>query len=99
MPQKTPLPGGLFLTSIDPLLVVAVDQFPFGRTTHKPKTFSPVWREEMTSFVQDAQHVEFTIFHKATVPPDRFIANVKVGLDELCGAGSDDLWVSVKLIG
>ena len=93
LPQKIPLPGGLVLTSIDPYLVVAVDKAPFGETKPKPKTFAPVWREDMESFVLNAAALEFTIFHKKTVPPDAFVANTVIDIEEIMVEGEEDVWV------
>ncbi|XP_065183412.1 protein kinase C-like [Sycon ciliatum] len=96
LPEKIPLPGGIVLTTIDPFLVVAVDENPFGETKARTRTFAPLWREDMESFVQDATKVEFTVFHKKTVPPDAFVANTVVDLEELLAAPTDDVWVTLE---
>lgn len=81
------------MTTIDPYLVVAVDKSPFGETKPKPKTFSPIWREDMESFVMEAVSLEFTIFHSKTVPPDAFVANTIIDIEEILLTGEEDVWV------
>lgn len=96
MPPKIPLPGGLFLTSIDPYLTVVVDDDYFGETNALNKTFSPVWKERIEAFVRKARDLEFSVFHKTSLG-DRFIASTKISISDLVCADSNDLRVQTAL--
>ena len=93
LPERVPMPGGLVLTSVDPYLEISVDGYAIGATSHNVKTFDPKWKEVIESCVRDAETMEFTIYHKSTVPPDKFVANGKVSMEELIKVESDDVWV------
>lgn len=94
LPERVSLPGGLVLASLDPYLEVAVDGYSVGQTVHRTKTFDPLWGDIIDSCVRDAESLEFTVFHKSTMPPDKFVASGNVSFEELIKVDTDDVWVS-----
>ena len=90
--------GGL--TSMDPYVLVNVDDIRIAQTTSKQKTLTPVWNEEFESEVEDAQVLCITVFHKSIMPPDDwFVANSSVALAEIMKSevqGISDIWISLE---
>lgn len=79
----------------DPYIAVDVDEIPFARTQTKPKTLAPVWNEEMSTEVTNAQSIGFTVFHDSAIPPDEFVANCTVAFEDLATQKKSDIWVGV----
>ena len=79
---------------IDPYISVDLDDKPTTRTTTKVKTFKPIWNEDFTVDIHDGTTVGLTVFHDAAIPPDDFVANCTLALDELVGKSILDVWVS-----
>lgn len=84
---------------IDPYVYIAVDDNFIDRSSTKQRTFKPIWNEYFTADVNDAQNLHLTVFHDASIPPDDFVANCSVNLDELLSNetpnGVHEFWVSV----
>ena len=87
---------GLNKTSaaIDPYIAIDVDETHVARTTTKQRTVKPVWNEDFTTEVHNGQAIGLTVFHSATIPPDEFVANCTVALEDLHGKSASDIWVS-----
>ena len=81
--------GGRVLAVFDSYVVVDFDEVYFCKTVSKPKTVNPTWREHFTEDVTDAEMMTFTLFHKAVVPPDPFIAHARIPVEELVTSGKE----------
>ncbi len=89
------LPGSR-KTTIDPYVSIGIengDPHSF-RTTSKPKTFSPVWNEEFVSEVHAGQNISVAVFDDRAIPPDEFVADCTIGLEDIAEKASVDMWVS-----
>lgn len=85
--------------SIDPYVTIDVDEQHLDRSTTKQKTFNPVWNESFVHEILNASHLELTVFHDAAIPPDDFVANCTISLEELLqkdNKDSSDLWVIAR---
>ena len=81
---------------IEPYVNIDVDEKEnIGKTSTKPKSVKPqwVWNEEFQSEVHNGQNVNLTVFHDAAIPPDDFVANCTIPLDDI--KGKSDIWVSI----
>jgi Ca2+-dependent lipid-binding protein len=92
------LPGGYRLSNkdFDPYCVIDFDDFYFGRTPHKTKTYCPVWNEHIEEPVEDGARMQITVFHASTIPPDPFIAHVQVDVADLLHSKDDDFTVRIS---
>lgn len=79
--------------SIDPYVSVHVDDVLLAQTTSKPKTSTPIWNEEFESDIENGETLGITVFHNAIMPPDPFVANSSVPLEEIINSGTSDIWV------
>lgn len=79
--------------SIDPYISVLVDDVPIAQTTSKQKTSTPIWNEEFETDIESGEKLGITVFHNALMPPDPFVANSKVPLEEIINSGTSDIWV------
>ena len=79
---------------IEPYVNIDVDEVYLAKTTTKAKSVKPLWNwnEEFTQEVHNGQTMNLTVFHDAAIPPDDFVANCSIPLDE-CKEKSD-IWVS-----
>lgn len=80
---------------LDPYVLVDVDENHLARSATKPKTFNPVWNESFTHELHDALTLGLTVFHKAAIPPDDFVANCSVPFEALLQKEENDIWVCV----
>ena len=80
---------------LDPYVLVDVDENHLARSGTRPKTFNPVWNESFTHEVHDAVVLGLTVFHKAAIPPDDFVANCSVPFETLLQREDEtnDIWV------
>ena len=78
---------------IDPYVCIHVDDVPIAQTTSKQKTSAPVWNEEFESEIENGETLGITVFHNAIMPPDPFVANSSVPLEEIINSGTSDIWV------
>ncbi|XP_015585252.1 protein kinase C isoform X2 [Cephus cinctus] len=83
---------------LDPYVLLDVDESHLIKSSIKPKTFDPVWNECFTHEVQDAVMLGLTIFHKAALPPDDFVANCSIPFEELMHRDDEtaDFWVELE---
>jgi len=82
--------------AIDPYLAVDVDEVSVARTQTKPKSYCPTWNEEFVVEVQHGEHVGFTVFHDAAIPPDVFVANYTAAFEDFTLRKSVDTWVDLE---
>jgi novel protein kinase C epsilon type len=89
--------------TLDPYVSVDIDENHVYRSSTKSKTFKPSWNETLTQTVTDAENLTFTVFHDASIPPDDFIANCNVTLEDLLNAqkneGRHDHWLDLEPAG
>ena len=90
------------VTVIDPYIIITVDDQHIGRTTTKQKTVKPSWNEDFDSKVQNGESVLLTVYHNSIIPPDDFVANCTVPIEDLLqngvnknGASISDIWVRI----
>lgn len=100
---------GLGLTriqrSIDPYVAVGIDDRRVVRTTARSRSCNPVWNESFTMEVRNGLSIELAVFHDAALPPDEFVANRVLPLEELVkgcqdeeGMKADD-WIELEPCG
>lgn len=80
------------LTQIDPYISIDIDDVLIARTQSKSKTNRPVWNENFQTEVHNGQIIGLTVFHDAAIPPDEFVANCFLPLEEF--KTNPDSWVS-----
>ncbi|CAN9502139.1 unnamed protein product [Ophioblennius macclurei] len=76
--------------SLDPYVVVKVDDFKIGQTLTKQKTNQPTYNEEFCLNVNDGRHIELAVFHDTPIGYDDFVANCTIqfqNLMETCNTG------------
>ncbi|KAM7361163.1 protein kinase C isoform 1-T3 [Cochliomyia hominivorax] len=83
---------------IDPYVSIDVDDNHFDRSTTRPKTFDPVWNEQFVHDVVNAKNINLTVFHDAALPPDDFVANCIIPLEDIMQHENNvpDLWVNLE---
>ena len=86
-------PAAKLYETLDPYVAVDVDNVTVGKTSTKGKTNAPQWNEEITADVHNGQHLCFTIYHDAALPPDDFVADCTISFESL--KANSDLWVSL----
>ena len=85
-------------TFVSPYISVDVDDLPLGRTCTKEKTTTPSYNEEFSSDVYNGQHLHFTIFHDAALPPDEFVADCTLKFVNIHDKKSD-IWIDLEPAG
>lgn len=86
---------------IDPYVNVEVDDIRIDRSVTKQRTFQPIWNQYFDCDLNSAQNLVLTVFHDAAIPPDEFVANCTISLDELRAndrtesSVMSDLWVKL----
>ena len=68
-----------------------------GKTSAKARSSDPNWNEVFILYISSGHKISLTIFHKAMVPPDPFIAHADLDLDEMMQMPPNDLWVGVRV--
>ncbi|KAI6218668.1 Protein kinase C [Aphelenchoides fujianensis] len=81
---------------VDAYVNVDLDEFHVGQTPTKPKTNTPVWNEDYQTDVHNGKVLGFTIFHDCAIPPDDFVANCRIPLEELKVNAPNDFWVDLE---
>jgi len=85
------------LRLFDPYVSVDIDGVLIGRTQTRPRTREPVWNEEITARVHCAENINFTVFRKAVLPSDEFVANYNVPFEDVVGETTSDFWVMSEI--
>jgi len=81
------------IQTIDPYVVVDVDDVPVAKTQTRLKTCCPSWLEDFSSDVCGGQTIGFTVFHSAVIPPDVFVANCTVAFENYVDKPASAVWV------
>lgn len=84
--------------TLDPYIVVKVDEFKVGQTITKLKTNVPTYNEEFDLNVNNGKQIELTVFHDTPLGYDDFVANCSIQFQDLMKTTSTDEsfegWVS-----
>lgn len=84
LPATTTQPNGRVLTSLNPYCAISVDGNYVGQTDFVVDTHSPRWDQTTEeALIQNAASVDIAIFHAANPPPDVFVCNVTLSLEDL----------------
>uniref|UniRef100_A0A0N5B128 Protein kinase C n=1 Tax=Syphacia muris TaxID=451379 RepID=A0A0N5B128_9BILA len=78
---------------LDPYVNVDCDEYHIGKTQTRPKTRAPVWNEDYE--VHGGRVFGFTVFHDCALPPDDFVANCRLSLEDL-KVTTNDVWVDLE---
>lgn len=83
---------------IDPYVSIDVDENHLDRSTTKSKTFDPVWNEQFIHDIFNAKNLGLTVFHDCALPPDDFVANCTIALEDVMHQDNalQDLWVDLE---
>ena len=86
--------------SLDPYIVVKVDDFKVGQTHTKQKTNAPTYNEDFSVDVSDGKRVELAVFHETPIGYDDFVANCCIRFEDLIDASNSqeslEKWVSTS---
>ncbi|KAL7876843.1 hypothetical protein SRHO_G00034860 [Serrasalmus rhombeus] len=89
---------GKVTQSLDPYIVVKVDEYRVGQTRTKHRTNSPTYNEEFSACVSTGTTLELAVFHDAPIGYDQFIANCTIRFQDLMETTSTEEifegWVS-----
>ncbi|KAM4540973.1 protein kinase C eta type isoform 1-T1 [Fundulus diaphanus] len=69
--------------SLDPYIVVKVDDYKVGQTNTKQKTNMPTFNEEFSLNVNDGKQIELAVFHDTPLGYDDFVANCTIQFEDL----------------
>uniref|UniRef100_A0A665WH24 Protein kinase C n=1 Tax=Echeneis naucrates TaxID=173247 RepID=A0A665WH24_ECHNA len=69
--------------SLDPYIVVKVDDYKIGQTHTKQKTNMPTYNEEFCLNVSDGKQIELAVFHDTPIGYDDFVANCTIQFEDL----------------
>ncbi|XP_027023983.1 protein kinase C eta type [Tachysurus fulvidraco] len=87
-------------TSLDPYVVVKVDDGAVGQTRSKPRTNAPTYNEEFSACVSRAERLELAVFHESPIGYDDFVANCTLQIEDLRkGSSSEEIfegWVDLE---
>eukprot|EP00045_Choanoeca_perplexa_P013320 m.150710 g.150710 ORF g.150710 m.150710 type:complete len:687 (-) comp16319_c0_seq2:228-2288(-) len=94
------LPATSTRKTIDPFIILQLDDKVLGRTSAKPKTENPIWEESFETTANLATTLELIAMSKATVK-DLFLASLQVPLFECIegDSGNADLWFELEPCG
>ena len=88
--------------SLDPYIVIKVDDFKVGQTHTKQKTNAPTYNEDFTVDVSDGKRVELAVFHETPIGYDDFVANCCIRFEDLIQASNTqeslEKWVSTSQV-
>ncbi|XP_031436068.1 protein kinase C eta type [Clupea harengus] len=76
--------------TLDPYIVVKVDEFKVGQTITKLKTNVPTYNEEFDLNVNNGKQIELTVFHDTPLGYDDFVANCSIQFQDLMKTTSTD---------
>ncbi|MEQ2191099.1 hypothetical protein XENOCAPTIV_020752 [Xenoophorus captivus] len=69
--------------TLDPYIMVKVDDFKVGQTHTKQKTNMPTYNEEFCLNVNDGKQIELAVFHDTPIGYDDFVANCTIQFEDL----------------
>lgn len=84
--------------TLDPYIVVKVDDFKIGQTHTKQKTNMPTYNEEFCLNVNEGKNIELAVFHDTPLGYDDFVANCIIPFEDFIKTSNTgetfDGWVS-----
>lgn len=83
---------------ISPYVHIDIDELSIGRTATKHRNQNPIFNEEFSSNSHSARTINFTIFHDSSLPPDEFVANYSLSLNEIRKSNKDnaEFWLELE---
>jgi novel protein kinase C epsilon type len=82
---------------ISPYVYIDIDELPIGRTATKHRNPNPQFNEEFQSpSVHSARVINFTVFHDSSLPPDEFVANYSLTLNEAKQLNKEAFWIELE---
>ncbi|XP_010877123.1 protein kinase C eta type [Esox lucius] len=69
--------------TLDPYILIKVDDYKIGQTHTKQKTNMPTYNEEFCLNVNDGKQIELAVFHDAPIGYDDFVANCIIQFEDL----------------
>lgn len=69
--------------TLDPYIVVKVDEYKIGQTHTKQKTNMPTYNEEFCLNVNEGKQIELAVFHDTPIGYDDFVANCIIKFEDL----------------
>lgn len=86
--------------SLDPYIVIKVDDFKVGQTHTKQKTNTPTYNEDFSVDVNEGKRMELAVFHETPIGYDDFVANCSIQFEDLIETSnteeSFEKWVSIS---
>ncbi|KAG7334531.1 hypothetical protein KOW79_002938 [Hemibagrus wyckioides] len=76
--------------TLDPYVVVKVDDGVVGQTRSKPRTNAPTYNEEFSACVSRGERLELAVFHESPIGYDDFVANCTLHFDDLRKSSSPE---------
>ncbi|KAJ3613198.1 hypothetical protein NHX12_019450 [Muraenolepis orangiensis] len=76
--------------SLDPYVVIKVDDYKVGQTHTKQKTNTPTYNEEFSVDVNEGTLVELAVFHETPIGYDDFVANCSLRFEDLIGTSNTE---------
>lgn len=87
-------------STLDPYIVVKVDDYKIGQTHTKQKTNMPTYNEEFCLNVNDGKQIELAVFHDTPIGYDDFVANCTIQFGDLIETSNTgetfERWVSAR---
>lgn len=87
--------------TLDPYIMVKVDDYKVGQTHTKQKTNMPTYNEEFSVTVSDAKQIEMAVFHDTPIGYDDFVANCTIQFEDLIKSSNTgetfEGWVSANI--
>jgi len=93
---------GLGSSQLDTYVEINIDDHVIGKTSTKPKVFSPVWEEEFSDQVHNGVNLAFRIFHDASVGGDDFVADAQLTFKQIIEknqSGYKEFWLDLEPTG
>jgi novel protein kinase C epsilon type len=84
---------------LSPYVNLDIDDLPLGRTITKHRNQNPVFNEEFKVDIQLGKMLNFTVFHDSALPPDEFVANCSIPLQQInteLKTHNNELWVDLE---
>lgn len=81
---------------ISPYVHIDIDELPIGRTSTKHRNQNPVFNEEFQSNLHSGCLINFTVFHDSSLPPDEFVANYSLPLNDIKTLNKEAFWVELE---
>jgi len=88
--------------TLDPYVILEINERQMHKTAPKQKSFSPVWNEIYEDVVAGGTVLGFKVFHDNAVGDDDFVANADLPFEDLLADGPQnkhDFWLELEPFG